>query len=186
MRFLEDEMLAFRAVEPEDAQMMWCVETDSTQWRENGMMAPYSMRNIREYAENYDADPIRSGQLRLIAETREKAGSREDKFAGIADLFDISPTGRTAFVGLYVRQQFRGRGYASHMLRLLEEYCRMLLNLRILAGKVSETNIASRAMFERAGYSREAELHGWLLSGPETHSLLIYTKPLITTTSPLL
>ena len=86
-------------MEPEDAKMMWRVESDSTQWRENGMMAPYSMRNLREYAENYDADPIRTGQLRLIAELKTAgAETAESRFTGIVDLFDISPTGRTAFV----------------------------------------------------------------------------------------
>ena len=64
------------------------------------------------------------------------------------------------------------------LLRILEEYCRLLLNLRILAGKVSETNMASRTMFEHAGYRLEGELKRWLLNGSETHSLLIFTKEL--------
>lgn len=179
MRFLEDELLRLRAVEPEDAEMMWRVESDSTQWRENGMMAPYSMRNLREYAENYDADPIRTGQLRLIAELKTAgAETAESRFTGIVDLFDISPTGRTAFVGIYIRAEQRGKGYATRLLRILEEYCRLLLNLRILAGKVSETNMASRTMFEHAGYRLEGELKQWLLNGSETHSLLIFTKEL--------
>lgn len=179
MRFLEDDLLRLRAVEPEDAEMMWSVESDSSQWRENGMMAPYSQRNLREYAESYDADPIRAGQLRLVAEFKDPAASdRRERFTGLADLFDISPVGRTAFVGIYVREACRGKGYATRMLGMLEQYSLLLLNLRILAGKVSETNASSRRMFERAGYTLQGELKDWLLNGPDTHSLLIYTKQL--------
>lgn len=138
------------------------------QWHER----PYSKRNLREYAENYDADPIRAGQLRLVAEFIK------GEVFGLVDLYDISPTGRTAFVGIYIMEPHRNRGRAIKVLRLIEDYARRLLNLRIIAAKISETNVASVAMFESAGYVRQGDLTDWLLSGTDTHSLYIYTKRL--------
>lgn len=172
MKFLDNGHVRLRAVEPEDAGLMWEVETDTTQWRDNGMSAPYSRRNLREYAENYDADPIRAGQLRLIAQLDDGA------VFGLADIYDISPTTRTAFVGIYVLEKYRRHGLASEILGLLEEYARQLLNLRILGAKISETNLQSVSMFEKAGFRKEATISDWLLSGRNTYALLIYTKKL--------
>ena len=38
--FLENEIIKLRSVEPEDAETMWIVESDSEQWMQNGMSAP--------------------------------------------------------------------------------------------------------------------------------------------------
>lgn len=176
MTFLEDDMLKLRAVEPGDAEAMWEMETDSSQWRENGMAAPYSKKNLKEYAEGYDADPIRAGQIRLIAELKDVTCPG---IIGLIDLYDISALNRTAFVGIYVKDCERGKGYAFRFLQLIEKYARMLLNLRILAAKVSERNLASRRVFGQSGFILSGNLPNWFQSGPETYSLLVYTKKLI-------
>jgi len=170
MRFLEDDDIKLRAVEPADADMLWLAETDSRQWIENGMSAPFSRENLRQYASNYDADPIRSGQLRLICETRE------GNIVGIVDLYDISSINRTAFIGIYIFEEYRKHGIAHKCILLLERYARMLLNLRILGAKISETNRESLNLFESAGYKRNGILHDWLMAGDNTCSLIIYTK----------
>lgn len=179
MRFLEDDMMRLRAVEPEDAAELWEIETDSRQWLENGMMAPYSRHNLKEYAETYDADPIRSGQLRLIINIKkEKPGKCRGDIAGIVDLYDISASGRTALIGIYVREEFRNNGIGTHALRLTEEYARLLLNLRMTGAKISGTNKSSIRLFENAGYKKAGELPGWLMSGNNTFPLLIFIKEL--------
>ncbi len=170
MRFLEDDKIRLRAVEPGDADRLWEAEADSRQWLDNGMSAPFSRENLRHYASNYDADPIRSGQLRLICE--KKTGET----IGIADLYDISATNRTALVGIYIYEPYRLHGYAHTCLELMEIYARMLLNLRILAAKISETNKVSIKLFENSGYEHVGTLPQWLLMGRETHSLLIFSK----------
>ncbi len=83
--FLENEIIKLRPVEPEDAETMWIVESDSEQWMQNGMSAPLSRQNLTDYALSYDADPVRAGQLRLIIESKPEKG-----IIGIADLYDIS------------------------------------------------------------------------------------------------
>ena len=173
MRFLEDDTLRLRAVEPDDADMMWAIETDSRQWVENGMSAPYSHHNLREYAENYDADPIRAGQLRLVIGKKDAAGC---KAVGLIDLYEISASNRTAFTGVYVIPEERGKGYAAGALRLLGEYAAGLLNLRMIAAKIAESNTASRRLFENAGYEFSGILPDWILCGKETLSMLIYSR----------
>ena len=173
MKFLESDKIRLRAVEPADAGMMWEVENDSSQWLENGMAAPFSRRNLEVYADSYDADPIRAGQIRFVCET---IGTRRP--AGLADLYDISAVNRTAFAGIYILPPFRRKGHASEALALMENYARLLLNLRVLAAKVAGSNHESISLFEHAGYTLRGELPGWLMSGGETTPLCIFTKVL--------
>lgn len=181
MKFLEDDSILLRAVEPADADIMFSFESDSEQWRENGMAAPFSRHNLLHYAETYDADPIRAGQLRLVIQYKEPlvdGSTRPTAILGLVDLYDISPLNRTAFIGIYIHPDWRRMGAASRALALIEAYARQLLNLRVLAAKVSSENIPSQYLFAENGYEKAGELRDWLLSGPWSYPLLIFTKHL--------
>lgn len=181
MKFLEDDSILLRAVEPDDADVMFAFESDSEQWRDNGMYAPFSRHNLRNYAENYDADPIRAGQLRLVIQYKKQpadGSTRPGPVVGLVDLFDISAVNRTAFVGIYVCPDLRRMGVASRALALIEEYSRQLLNLRMLAAKVSGGNLPSQYLFAEAGYEKAGELRDWILSGGVSCPLLIFLKRL--------
>lgn len=168
---LENSHMRLRAVEPSDSMIMWDIERDSSQWIENGMSAPLSYRNLKEYAEGYDADPFKSGQLRLIAETAESG-----ECLGIVDLYDISAKNRTAFIGIYIIGKYRNQGLASEALGLLEVYSFRILNLRQLAAKIVSSNDASRRLFTRCGFKLRGVLPEWILSGNRTFDLALFTK----------
>ena len=167
--------MRLRPVEPEDALAMWEMESDPTQWIQNGMMAPFSLRNLREYALQYRADPFAEGQLRLMLVDKNVAEP-----VGIVDLYDISASNRTAWVGIYIRPAFRGNGLGKKALQMLEDYCRRLLNLRILAAKIASENAASQRLFAKAGYTECGRLRDWLVSADRSQDILIFQKHLIT------
>ena len=154
---------------------MWEMESDPTQWIQNGMMAPFSLRNLREYALQYRADPFAEGQLRLMLVDKNVAEP-----VGIVDLYDISAPNRTAWVGIYIRPAFRGNGLGKKALQMLEDYCRRLLNLRILAAKIASENAASQRLFAKAGYTECGRLRDWLVSADRSQDILIFQKHLIT------
>lgn len=172
---LRNGVLSLRPVEPEDALAMWEMESDPTQWIQNGMMAPYSLRNLKEYALQYRADPFAEGQLRLMLVDKNVAEP-----VGIVDLYDISASNRTAWVGIYIRSAFRGNGLGKKALQMLEDYCRRLLNLRILAAKIASENAASQRLFAKAGYTECGRLRDWLVSADRSQDILIFQKHLIT------
>ncbi|MDE7181061.1 MAG: GNAT family N-acetyltransferase [Muribaculaceae bacterium] len=176
--YLQSSILRLRAVEPADADLMWLWETDSSQWAENGIRAPFSHNNLKQYAETYDADPIRSGQLRLIVELTPADNETECKAIGLVDLYDIDAVNRTAYTAIYICRDMRGKNYASEALLLLEPYCLQLLNLRILAAKICASNTGSIRLFEQLGYIREGCLSDWMMLGAQTFDLLYYTKHL--------
>lgn len=172
---LRNGALRLRPVEPEDALAMWEMESDPTQWIQNGMMAPFSLRNLKEYALQYRADPFAEGQLRLMLVDKNVAEP-----VGIVDLYDISASNRTAWVGIYIRPAFRGNGLGKKALQMLEDYCRRLLNLRILAAKIASGNAASQRLFAKAGYTECGRLRDWLVSADRSQDILIFQKHLIT------
>jgi hypothetical protein len=172
---LRNGALSLRPVEPEDALAMWEMESDPTQWIQNGMMAPFSLRNLKEYALQYRADPFAEGQLRLMLVDKNVAEP-----VGIVDLYDISASNRTAWVGIYIRPAFRGNGLGKKALQMLEDYCRRLLNLRILAAKIASENAASQRLFAKAGYTECGRLRDWLVSDDRSQDILIFQKHLIT------
>lgn len=172
---LRNGALSLRPVEPEDALAMWEMESDPTQWIQNGMMAPYSLRNLKEYALQYRADPFAEGQLRLMLVDKNVTEP-----VGIVDLYDISAPNRTAWVGIYIRPAFRGNGIGRKALQMLEDYCRRLLNLRILAAKIASENAASQRLFAKAGYIECGRLRDWLVSADRSQDILIFQKHLIT------
>lgn len=171
MKLLTDDAIRLRAVEPGDAFVMWEMEQDSEQWIHNGMAAPYSLHNLEEYAQNYDADPIRASQLRLIIERID-----DKSVIGVIDLYDISSIHQTAFIGIYIQSEFRNNGYALKSISLLEEYCRMLLNLHQLGAKIMSDNVVSKSLFKKAGYSARGVLPEWYKSGEARQDLLLYSK----------
>lgn len=173
---MSNERLQLRAVEPSDAAVIWDIEDDNTQWIVNGMMAPISMHMITEYALNYDADPYRTGQLRLVARFAVDGTDEPEVVVGLADLYDISARNHTAFVGIYVRSEYRGRGYGAEMLRQLEKYARNILNIRTVVAKVAAVNSSSGRLFVKAGYEKAGEIKQWICLPEGSSDLTLYQK----------
>ena len=149
--------LKLRALEPDDAEMMYEAESDPDAWKYSDYLAPMSREMLRDYALTYDADPFRSGQLRLIIEADVTA-------VGILDLFDISPRHLRADTGLYLLPAYRGKGLGGEALRLAKEYSRVRLGLHQLTASVAQQNEAARRCYEKAGFSPSGTRPEWLLT----------------------
>lgn len=154
---LSNNIVTLRAVEPDDAGMMFGLENDTDLWQYSERIAPLSMLMIRQYAESYDSDPIRAGQLRLIV-----TDTTRGETVGIADLYEIDPQARHAFVGIAILPDFRRRGYGRAALDALASYSRLMLRMKCLAARVAENNTPSLGLFRAAGYTRMAVIPKWI------------------------
>lgn len=152
---MENFEFRLRAVEPEDADMMYAAEEDEAAWRYSDYLAPMSLEMLREYALTYDADPLRSGQLRLIIEADGKA-------AGILDLFEISARHLRADTGIYLLPEHRGKGLGVLALEAAKNYCRHRLGLHQLTASVSESNGEALRCYLRAGFTATGKRNDWL------------------------
>ena len=174
VNILCDGQIRLRAVEPSDALAMYDIENDASIWSYSRQQAPLSMRAIAEYAAGYDADPMRSGQLRLIVES---VGDGE--ICGIADLYGISPLDRHAWVGIVILPEYRRRGIARAALTLLAHYSGKILNLRILGAKIAADNGASLRLFASSGFTHSGTLPGWITAPDGSVALALLAKQLL-------
>ncbi|MDE7096083.1 MAG: GNAT family N-acetyltransferase [Muribaculaceae bacterium] len=147
--------LRLRAVEPADADMMYEAENDEAAWRYSDYLAPLSRELLTQYAFTYDADPLRSGQLRLVIE-------KDDTAVGILDLFDISPRHLRADTGIYILPEFRGSGVAASALRIVKDFCRNRLGLHQLTASVAHSNTSASRCYEHAGFSVTGKRRDWI------------------------
>ncbi len=158
--------LRLRALEPEDADMMYEAENDEAAWKYSDYLAPLSRELLHHYALTYDADPFRSGQLRLIIEKNETP-------VGILDLFEISPRHLRAEIGIYLLPKFRGKGFGTEALLAAKDYCKNRLCLHQLGATIAESNAPAKRSFERAGFSVSGIRPDWLRTPDGYDSVLL-------------
>lgn len=166
--------IRFRGVEPEDAELFFRVENDEDSWGDSDTIAPFSRHLLRQYAENYMADPVKDGQLRLIAVDTEM----NDSPVGILDFYDISFINGRAFLSIYILPEFRRKGFGCRVIREAANYARSRLGLRLLASKILDSNPNSIALFEKSGFLASATLPDWQLVGKVPTTIHIYTLAL--------
>ncbi len=150
-----DYELRLRALEPEDAEIMYEAENDEAAWEYSDYLAPLSRELLNHYALTYDADPFRSGQLRLIIE-------KDEMPIGILDLFEISPRHLRAESGIYLLPDFRGKGWGQKALMAAKEFCKKRLGLHQLTATVAKANVGAKNCYENAGFISTGIRPDWL------------------------
>jgi len=170
---LSSRRIVLRAVEPEDAVLMSAAENDECNIDFNGYCAPFSSRQLLEYALSYDADPFRAGQIRMMMTDTESCNT-----IVIVDLTEISARDSHAFTGIYIFPYHRRRGYAKEALELIASYASATLRINTLGAKIAGDNDASISLFEKAGYAFKGSLEKWTYSPrrKDPVDLLLYQK----------
>lgn len=171
---IKGEKIYLRAMEPEDLDLIFEVENSEELWQVSATNVPVSRFAVRNFIANTTNDIYADKQLRLMACI---AGS--DAPAAIADLTDFNPRHSRAEVGIAVMPGFRGKGIATDTLRTLSQYARQELRIRMLYAVVPESNAASLALFDKAGYSRAAVLDEWLLTDGKAENAVLFEKMLL-------
>ena len=132
---IEGRTIRLRAVEPEDADLMYVWENDCDVWAVSGTTEPFSHYQMQRFVERHrdTIGVLGDGQLRLIVETRQEA-----RPVGAIDLFEYDPIHRRAGVGILIYERSdRGRGYASDALEALCRYAHTIRCARISCGATS-------------------------------------------------
>ncbi|MDY3857619.1 MAG: GNAT family N-acetyltransferase [Muribaculaceae bacterium] len=164
--------ITLRAPEPDDVDRMYLWENLPGIWRHGSTQGPLSRHQIWEYVTTYDANPLASGQLRLIVNAGGEA-------AGMVDLYDIDGVNRRAKVGIMIDEKHRGGTLALEALRIIGEYASARLGLHQLAAIVADDNEPSKKLFTSAGYKNTATLPEWLRRGDRFIPALIFQKSVV-------
>lgn len=158
-RLLENDILRLRAPEPEDLDLLYAWENDTTIWENGASIVPFSRYSIRQYLIDYKHDLFTDRQLRLMITLKETGEP-----IGTVDLYDFDPFHRRAGVGILIDGQQRQKGYGLQSLSLLEQYAFQFLNMRQLYAIIPERNSNSIQLFIKAGYRQTGLLEEWLSS----------------------
>jgi diamine N-acetyltransferase len=157
MALFENDRIVLRALEPEDLDILYCWENDSSLWRDGITLAPYSKFALRDYLSNSTMDIFQTRQLRLMIEEKAKRNS-----VGTIDLYDIDPMNLRAGIGILVDAAYRKQGFGFQALQLIKEYAFRFLLLKQLYAHVPQGNTPSYRLFSKSGYEKTGLLHSWI------------------------
>ena len=144
---LVGENIRLRALEPEDLDLFYKWENDSSIWKISQTYKPFSRYLLKRYLENAHKDIFTVKQLRLMIE-------RDGVAIGTIDLFDYEPIHARAGLGIWIVQESnRRQGYAMESLRLIIEYAFFKLQLNQLYCNISANNQASINLFSALDFA---------------------------------
>ena len=129
-----------RPLQSSDAEWIYhaCQDTEVQRWTQ--IPRPYT----REHAKSFVAD--QNGELLANAIINSRTGEP----AGVAGIHHIK--NGIATVGYWIAPQARRAGAASTALKILPTIARRLGDAQTVRAIIAETNVASRATAERAGF----------------------------------
>ena len=157
---LKSDKLKLRAVEPEDLDLMYLIENDTTLWAVSDTAAPYSRETLWHYLEGYTGDIYAQRQLRLMITL-----SADGTPVGTIDFLNFDPLNNRAELGLFIDGNYRGQGLGRKALDLLTAYARDHIGLRQLYVFIALDNEVCLKLFEDYGYSRVGVLKSWVKRG---------------------
>lgn len=150
-----------RALEPEDIDILYNWENDTSFWSISNTKAPFSKELLRKYIDSCNQYDIYSNrQLRLVISLKENAEP-----IGLIDLFDFEPENRKAGVGILIAsEKWRCKNYAFEALDTFIEYAFSTLNLRQLYAQIETDNHASISLFNKCNFTHSGTLKDWSFS----------------------
>ena len=147
MTQLEYGKVRFRALEPDDTDLLYEWENELEIWELSNTFEPFSKYIMAKYIKESQRDIYESKQVRMIIERLD------GKAVGAIDLFDFDPFHFRAGVGILIHdEKDRKLGYANDALRLLCTYATEYLRLHQLYANITEDNQASIRLFTNNGF----------------------------------
>jgi diamine N-acetyltransferase len=157
---LSNETIVLRALEPTDLDYLYKWENDTALWVVSDTVAPYSREALWQYLENYTGDIYSERQLRLMI-TLANNGTP----IGTIDFLNFDPFNNRAELGLFIVEDYRGKGLGRLALQRLTAYARDHIGLRQLYVYIALNNTVCLNLFESFGYRHAGVLESWVKRG---------------------
>lgn len=159
MGLLENEHILLRALEPEDLDMIFQTENDTSIWQVSDTLTPFSRKLLADYIDNARLDIFEARQLRLAI-----AAKHSGDVMGLVDLFNFEPQHQRAGVGIVILAPFQNRGIGKQALSLFTTYAFKHLDLHQLYANIPSNNKRSIRLFENSGFEHIGSQKDWLKS----------------------
>ncbi len=159
-QLLSNDTVTLRALEPTDLDTLYRWENDTALWTVSDTAAPYSREALWHYLQQYTGDIYAQRQLRLMI-TLTNDGTP----VGTVDFLNFDPLNNRAELGLFIANEWRGKGLGRQALERLTAYARDHIGLRQLYVFIALDNEVCLKLFEDFGYSRSGILKSWVKRG---------------------
>jgi diamine N-acetyltransferase len=157
---MEYEDIRLRAPEPEDLELLYKWENNSSNWIISNTTVPFSRYILKRYLENSHKTIFETGQVRLMIDLIP-----EKTTIGTIDIFDFDAFHKRAGLGILIGEtENRRKGYASMALKCLINYCFETLQLHQLYCNILENNCESMELFGKNGFTRAGIKKDWVRS----------------------
>lgn len=166
-----NERIRLRAMEPEDLDMMYVMENDPQTWDVTNFSVPYSKYVLKQYIENSQCDMFADRQLRMMIVRCE-----DDAVIGTIDITDFVPMHFRGEVGIAIRKEYQGNGYAADALKLLCDYAFGFLFMKQLTAHVAADNEVSLRLFTSCGFVRCGLLKEWWSVGGQFKDVVLMQR----------
>lgn len=166
---LNNSEISLRAPEPEDLDMLYAMENDTSIWMVSYNAVPYSRYQLKKYISESSHDLYTDRQVRFMI---ERVADR--KVLGCIDLTDIEPLHARAQIGIAICSEYRNQGVAKMAISLLCDYSQKCLRLRQLFAIVPLNNTLSEGLFSACGFVKSATLKDWLWNESEYQDAWIF------------
>jgi diamine N-acetyltransferase len=152
------DKINLRALEPEDLELLYEWENNSSYWTISNTVTPFSKYTLKRYMENSHKSIYETGQLRLMIEIIDG-----EKTIGTIDIFDFDPFHKRAGIGILIADEDqRRKGYATMALKCLIEYCFKTLQLHQLYCNILANNTESMDLFRKQGFVQTGNKKEWV------------------------
>lgn len=147
-----------RAPEPEDLEILYEWENNSSNWVISNTITPFSRFTLKRYLEDSHKPIFETGQLRLMIDH-----SPGKVTIGTIDIFDYDAFHSRAGLGILIaKEEYRRKGYASEALKCVIGYCFNTLQLHQLYCSILEDNCGSMDLFTKHGFNRIGIKKDWV------------------------
>ncbi|MBP5711752.1 MAG: GNAT family N-acetyltransferase [Prevotella sp.] len=152
-------IVKLRAMEPEDLDMLYQIENDSSIWHVGTNNVPYSRYALHDYIAHASGDIYTDKEVRLMID------NENNETVGIVDLVNFSPQHQRAEIGIVIKDGCRNLGYAIAAIRKIMSYAHDIVHLHQLYAVVEVSNEISLSLFESLGFSQGIRLKEWTFNG---------------------
>ena len=152
-------IVKLRAMEPEDLDMLYQIENDSSIWHVGTNNVPYSRYALHDYIAHASGDIYTDKEVRLMID------NENNETVGIVDLVNFSPQHQRAEIGIVIKKGCRNLGYANAAIRKIISYAHDIVHLHQLYAIIEVSNEISLSLFESLGFSQGIRLKEWTFNG---------------------
>ncbi|CAM3365710.1 GNAT family N-acetyltransferase [Aequorivita lipolytica] len=170
MKTLKGENIFLRALEPSDLDFLYHLENTESLWEVSNTTTPYSKYILQQYLDNSHRDIYEVKQLRLVICKNET-----EAVVGFIDLFDFEPKHSRVGIGIVIfSEEDKRKGFALEALKLTCNYAFKHLNVHQIFAGITEKNLGSIKLFEKANFERSGVKKDWIFSEGKYKSEYFY------------